>query len=87
MNWRETLSIFCNSHTEIAKGMGSSTRVSNRGGGPARVPILRVRKHLGGEVAQAGEEGRINVLSWYPPVGVAKDLQLEALSRVRTARY
>ena len=42
------------------------------GGGLARVPNLRVCKHLVVEVAHAGEEGRINVLTWYRPVGVAK---------------
>ena len=40
------------------------------GGGPARVPNLRVCKHLGPRVVHAGREGRINVLPWYCLVGV-----------------
>ena len=43
------------------------------GGGLARVPNLRVCEHpLGFGVAHAGGEGRINILPWYRPVGVAK---------------
>ena len=45
------------------------------GGGPARVPNLRVCDHLlitG--VARAGGEGRSNVLPWYRLVGVAEYL-------------
>ena len=45
------------------------------GGGLERVPNLRVCKHLVWRVAHAGEEGRMNVLPWYRPVGVAKTLQ------------
>ena len=37
-----------------------------------RVPNLRVCKHPVMEEAHAGGEGRIYVLSWYRPVGVAK---------------
>ena len=42
------------------------------GGGLARVPNLRVCEHpLSSGVAHAGREGRINVLPWYRPAGVA----------------
>ena len=42
------------------------------GGGPVRVPNLRVCKQtlFLQRVAHAGREGRINVVPWYPPVGV-----------------
>ena len=62
----------------VSQGMHSTG-----GGGPARVPNLRVWKHLSCGVAHAGGEGRINVLPWYRPVGVAKNLQLDAKEEER----
>ena len=58
------------------QGDGVPKGVSKTGGGGlARVPNLRVCKHLFDfGVAHAGGEGRINVLPWYRPVGVAKKL-------------
>ena len=51
-----------------------------------RVPNLRVCKHLlilG--VAHAGREGRIDVLPWYRPVGVAKTSSETQMKKNRAA--
>ena len=49
-------------------GWGPQGRRETGGGGLARVPNLRVCKHLfTAGVAHAGGEGRINVLPWYRP--------------------
>ena len=57
----------------VARRRGPQGRPETGGGGLARIPNLRVCKHLLGRgVGHAGEEGWINILPWYRPVGVAK---------------
>ena len=57
------------------------------GGGLARVPNLRVCEHpFTCGVAHAGEEGWINILPWYRPVGVAKTSSETQKRKSRAAR-
>ena len=70
-------SYYLQSPTQRVPGDGQGAGVpqvrSPTGGcGLARVLSLRVCKRLGTGVAYAGEEGRINVLPWYRPVGVVR---------------
>ena len=68
----DTLNSFT-SPTEIRwpEGWGSQGMSKTGGGGPPRVPNLRVCKHFSTPGDTCREKGRINVLRWYLPVGVA----------------
>ena len=63
----------CSGNPHVARGMGSSRLACNRrrrtreGPEPACVQTPNPDR-----VAHAGEEGRINILPWYRPAGVAK---------------
>ena len=68
-------------------GWGLQGRPVTGGGGLARVPNLRVCKHpLTSGVAHVGREGRIDVLPWYRPVGVAKTSSETQRRKSRAAR-
>ena len=57
----------------LARWMGPQGRTTTGGGGPARVPNVRVCKHpCTSGVAHAGREGWINILPWYHLMCVAK---------------
>ena len=56
------------------------------GDGLVRVPNLRVCKHFGAGVADAGTERRINVLPWYRLVGVVKTSSETQRRKSRAAR-
>ena len=58
-------------HCALPGEWGRQGRCTTGGGGLARVPNLRVCKHLFRRVAHAGVEGWINILPWYRLVGVA----------------
>ena len=63
----------------MAREMGPQGRSPTGGGGLARVPNLRVCKHLyAPRWHTQGWEGWINILPWYRLVGVAKNLQWDA---------
>ena len=71
--YRETKARNC--QTITVQGDGVPRHVHNRWRRTREVPNVRVCTHLWVTAARAGEEGRIDVLPWYRPTGVAKNLQ------------